>query len=79
MNIIKDNLIEYMLGGKKLHEFATINIKKKRFRKKFNKHTFKYLPTKIIGLLMCIPIARPLNYAELGRKLIMVDELPQGA
>jgi len=79
MKTIKDHLIEDMLGGKKIHEFSTINIKKKRFRKKFDKHPYKYLPAKIIGLLMCVPIARPYNYTKLGRKLFMVEELPQGA
>ena len=28
---------------------------------------------------MCEPIKRSLNYQDLGRKLLMVDELPQGA
>jgi hypothetical protein len=73
---IKDNLISEILGGRKLHEFSTINVRKKRFRKKFYKNPYKYLPAKIIALLMCIP---PLNYSELGRKLFRTDELPQGA
>ena len=76
---IQEQLINDMIGGKKLHEFSTINIRKKRFRKKFDKHPCRYLPPKIIGLLMCISIMRPRNYAEIGRKLFMVEKLPQGA
>ena len=61
-----------------LYRFSNIKLKKKRARKKFEKNCHRYVSEKIykeyIAKIMCMPIMRSLNYAELGKKLIMVEQ-----
>ncbi len=76
------NFTEYLSNcpsKKDLYKFSNIKLKKKRAKKKFEKNCHRYVSAKIykeyLAKIMCIPIMRSLNYAELGKKLIMVDKL----
>lgn len=64
---------------KDLYCFSKINLKKKRARKKFEKNYRRYVSKKIyneyISKIICVPIMRSLNYVELGKKLIIVEQL----
>lgn len=73
--------IEYLpnIPSKKdLYKFSNIKLKKKRARKKFEKNCYRYVSAKIYNeytaKIMRMPIIRSLNYAELGKKLIMVEK-----
>jgi hypothetical protein len=66
-----------------LMPFSKIRLRKKRMRKKFLKSPFKYVSRRIwreyFAKLMVSPIRRALNYQGIGRQLLMVEELPEGA
>ena len=76
------NFTEYLSNSpskKDLYRFSNIKLKKKRARKKFEKNCYRYVSAKIyneyLAKIMCMPIMRSLNYAELGKKLVMVEQL----
>ena len=66
-----------------LYKFSKIKLKKKRAKRKFEKYWYRYVSDKIYAEFMAkvvvAPIARPINYQEIGRKLIHVEPLPDGA
>jgi hypothetical protein len=66
-----------------LKRFSRINLKKKKNLRKFLKSPARYIKEKIwreyLAKIMALPLMRSLNYSEIGRKLIMIDELPQDA
>ena len=65
-----------------LKKYSKIRLKKKRSIKKFNKNPLRYVSDEIAKEYMlkrlCAPLLRSLNYAELGKKLFHVEELPKG-
>jgi hypothetical protein len=66
-----------------LYKYSRIKLRKKRSIKKFNKYWIRYISNDVyveyMAKIMCAPIRRSLNYSEIGRKLIIIDELPQDA
>jgi hypothetical protein len=63
--------------------FCKIRTRKARSMKKWRKYSARYIPQwlndELLAANMVSIVARPLNYAEIGRKLFYVEELPQGA
>lgn len=60
----------------------TIRTRKKRFAKKVRKNPLRYLNShglRKFAEVMVAPMLVSFNYHEIGRKLLMVDDLPQGA
>ena len=66
-----------------LKKYSRINLKKRKNLRKFLKAPSRYVRSDVwgqyLGHVMCTPIRRALNYEGIGRKLLMVEELPQGA
>jgi len=66
-----------------IRKFSKIRLRKKRAKKKFDKYWYRYVSDEIYAEFMAkvvvAPIARPINYQEIGRKLISVEPLPKGA
>ncbi len=65
-----------------LKRYSRINLKKRKNPRKFLKRPARYVRDGIwaeyLAHIMVLPIIRSLNYNEIGKKLIMIDELPQG-
>ena len=70
-------------GRKDLQKFCKIRLRKKRAKRKFEKYWYRYVPESIYAEYMAKvfvkPLLNPINYSDIGRKLFMVEELPQGA
>jgi len=66
-----------------LKKFSKIRLRKKRAKKKFKKRFVRYvsgdIAAKWMGVCFSRLVARPLNYQSIGRKLFMVEEIPEGA
>lgn len=67
-----------------LFKYSKVSLKKKRMRRKFIRNWSKYVSNDIYVEYMAkcyasILRGMKMNYAELGKKLIMVEELPQSA
>jgi len=62
-----------------LLRFSKIRLRKKRSKKKFNKYWYRYIPDSIYAEFMAKtlvrPIINPINYAEIGKKLLHVEPL----
>jgi hypothetical protein len=65
-----------------LFRFSKIRLRKKRSRKKFAKNYSKYVNVRIaeefLVKSLVMPLRRSLKYGEIGKKLLMVDQLPDG-
>jgi hypothetical protein len=63
--------------------FCKIRTRKARAMKKWRKYSARYIPQwladELLAAGMISVISRPLNYTEIGRKLVSVAELPRGA
>ena len=83
MNNPKKGILPLSPSFKDLKRFSKIRLKKRRSQKKFRKQWYRYVSEAILNeyfsKVMTAPLRIPLNYSELGRKLLMVEELPQGA
>ena len=66
-----------------LRKFSRIKLKKKRAKRKFEKYWYRYISDEIYAEFMAkvvvAPLRRPMNYQEIGRQLIAVEPLPEGA
>jgi len=84
---VVSNLYQQMSDGTELWKilapYSKISLRKKRNLKKFKTNPWKYVSDTWYCIYLSAQIvkivSRPLNYADIGRKLMMVDELPQGA
>lgn len=66
-----------------LKSFSKIRLKKKRLAKKFSKDFSRYISDDVFIEYMvksvCRPLLRRIDYQKLGRMLVNIDPLPQGA
>ena len=68
-----------------LWDYCKINLKKSRNVKKFKKSPERYVrkeiwleyQTKRLANAICEPIRKSLEYNSIGKKILMIDELPE--